>query len=95
MTELPEDWRALSLQEIFTKEQRKELKKFLKDKKDIPPLELSRELKPLFKKWEKDLLAKGILPDFLAYAFAYQLSRVGYDRMILELSKKKLKDVVE
>jgi len=89
---IPEGWRELSVREIFNKDQRKELSKFLKEKKDKPPLELTDDFKTLFKKWEKDLLEKGILPDYLAYAFAYQLSRVGYDRMIHEL---KLKEVVD
>ncbi len=89
-----EEWRAVPLDKIFTKEQRKELKKFLKEKKSTDPMELTVELKTLFRKWGDDLRERGILPDYLAYAFAYQLSRVGYDRMIFELSKKKLDEVI-
>jgi hypothetical protein len=91
---MAETWASVTLDIIFTKEQRKELKNFLIGKKGTDPMELTEELKTLFRKWEKDLLEKGILPDYLAYAITYQLSRVGYDRMIFELSKKKLDEVV-
>ena len=87
------EWKYLSLQEIFNKEQRKELKKFLKKNKGKPPSELTPELKKLFNKWKEDLLSKNILPDYLAYAFTYILSRYGYDKVIFELSKKKLEEV--
>ena len=84
---MPKHYYYIPITEIFTDEQKKELKKFLKEHKHERPLELTGELKKLFGKWKEDLIRKGILPDFLAYAFAFKLSQVGYDRMIDELSK--------
>ncbi len=89
-----EEMRHISLDEIFDKEQRKKLKKFLKEHKGEDPMELTGKFKEMFREWEKDLLKKGILPDYLAYAFAYQLSKFGYEKVIHELSKKKLDEVV-
>jgi|GEM_PF-3034163 len=81
--------RYASLEEIFTKEQAKELKKILKEAKEKKrdPLELVDVFKQLFSKWEQDLMAKEIYPDYLAYAFSFVLSKVGYDRALFELDK--------
>jgi hypothetical protein len=81
--------RQTTLGEIFNKEQAKELKKILEEakRKNLDPLELTDVFKQTFAKWRGDLLEKEILPDYLAYAFAYVLSQTGYDRAINELNK--------
>jgi hypothetical protein len=81
--------RQATLAEIFSKEQAKELKKILEEakRKGKDPLELTDVFRQTFAKWEKDLTAKEILPDYLAYAFAWTLSRYGYDKAIVELNK--------
>jgi hypothetical protein len=81
--------RQVPISEIFNKEQAKELKKILEEakRKNLDPLELTDVFKQTFAKWKGDLLEKEILPDYLAYAFAYVLSQTGYDRAINELNK--------
>jgi hypothetical protein len=83
------EMKKVSVSEIFNKEQAKELKKILEEakRKNLDPLELTDVLKQTFSKWEGDLLEREILPDYLAYAFAYALSQTGYDRAINELNK--------
>ncbi|MFQ6056163.1 MAG: hypothetical protein ACE5KE_00340 [Methanosarcinales archaeon] len=87
---------VVSIRDILTKEQINELEKFLKKKKSTPPLELTQDFKKLFRKWEKELKEKGVLPDYLAYVIAWYVDKVGYDRALLELklAKKKLKEVI-
>jgi len=77
----------LSMKEIFTRPQARELIKFLKDRKNAKrnPMDMTGDFKTMFRKWEDDLMKKGILPDYLAYAFAYQLQRAGLERMLAEL----------
>lgn len=81
--------RQATLGEIFSKEQAKELKKILEEakRKGKDPLELTDVFRQTFAKWEKDLTAKEILPDYLAYAFAWTLSKYGYDKALVELNK--------
>jgi hypothetical protein len=81
--------RQTTLGEIFNKEQAKELKKILEEakRKGKDPLELTDVFRQTFAKWEKELTAKEILPDYLAYAFALTLSRIGYDKALIELNK--------
>lgn len=71
--------RQVALNEILTKEQIKELEKYIDSqrKKGLEPLdtEFIKGLKMLFGQWEKDLLAKEVLPDYLAYAVAHLISR--------------------
>lgn len=80
--------KLVKLSDIFNREQAKELKKILEEakRKKRDPLELTDEFKQLFSKWESDLIAKEILPDYLAYAFAFVLSKAGYDKAINELN---------
>jgi len=83
------EMKKVPISEIFNKEQAKELKNILEEakRKNLDPLELTDVFKQTFAKWEKDLLEREILPDYLAYAFAYTLSKSGYDRAINELNK--------
>jgi len=80
--------KLVKLSDIFNREQAKELKKVLEEAKrrKRDPLELTDEFKQIFSKWESDLIAKEILPDYLAYAFAFVLSKTGYDKAINELN---------
>lgn len=74
-----EEWRQATIEQILTKPQLKELKRLIIEnkKKGLKPLdtEYTNSLKELFKKYEKDLLAKEILPDYLAYAVAHLISK--------------------
>jgi DNA-binding protein H-NS len=74
-----DEWVVVSLPEIFTKEQLKELMKLVEDKKKrkINPLstEYIKNLKELFGKWERELIEKGIYPDYLVYAVAFTISK--------------------
>jgi hypothetical protein len=88
------EWKTISLLELFTKDEKKEIKKFLIENKGKSPYELTGKLKELFGKWRNELEAKGILSDYLAYAFAQKLAEVGYDKMIWEFSKRNLKKVI-
>lgn len=81
------EWETKKLSEIFNREQRKELKEFVKKHKGEDPIELTKKLRLLFGKWREDLRNKGILSDYLAYAFAYQWKKFGSDRVIHELKK--------
>lgn len=82
-----QEWRSLSLKEIFSRPQAKELIKFLRDRKNAKrnPMDMTDDFKTMFRKWEHDLMKKGVLPDYLAYAFAYQLMRAGTERILAEL----------
>jgi hypothetical protein len=73
-----EEVRVVRLSEILTKNQIDELIDLVKKKKGIDPtsFEFTKELKELFKKYEKHFLERGILPDYLAYAVAFQLSKI-------------------
>lgn len=72
----------------------KKIKAFLDEHKKEDPCELTGKLKEMFSEWREELEEKGVLPEYLAYAFAYKLKQFGYDRMMFELSKKRLGDVV-
>jgi len=104
---LPEGWKEVSIADILNKEQRAELRRFLGQNKDKSPMDLTGDLKQLFGKWREDLEGKGVLPEYLAYAFAFKLSEVGMNEMIdllkryesllkekEEAKKKSLKEVV-
>jgi hypothetical protein len=82
----------VSLEEILTKEQLKELRNLVeeKKKKKVNPLspEYTMQLKELFRKYEKELLKKGVLPDYLAYAVAFRISQNP------ELFLAKLKQII-
>lgn len=80
--------KTAKLLEIFNKEQAKELKNILVEakRKNIDPLELTDVFKQFFSKWESGLMSKEILHDYLAYAFAFALSKAGYDKAINELN---------
>jgi len=82
-----DEWSSKKLSEIFNSEQRKKLKKFIREHEDEDPMELTKKLKEMFGEWKEDLEKKGLLPDYLAYAFAYQWKRFGSDRVIHELRK--------
>lgn len=96
-----EEVRYLRLSEILTEDQIKELIRLVKEKKKIEPtsFEFTTQLRELFKKYEKELLEKGILPDYLAYAVAFLLSkfpveaRISFLKIEKERAKEKLKEV--
>lgn len=81
------------LSEILNKEQLKELKKLINEleKKKIKPLDVEyvKSLRELFKKYESDLIAKKVLPDYLAYAIAFKISQNP------ELFKIKLENAIK
>jgi hypothetical protein len=68
-----------SLDQLFTKEQLKEVKKLIEEnkKRKLKPYdsEYTRRLRELFRKWDSQLMQKGVLPDYLAYAVAYKISQ--------------------
>lgn len=83
------------LGEILTEEQIEELIKLVKSKREVEPtsFEFTKELRELFKKYEKELLAKEIYPDYLAYAVAFALSKLPFEGRIqvLKIQKEKAK----
>jgi hypothetical protein len=91
--------KIVRISEILTKNQIDELIELVKKKKGIEPtsLEFTKELKELFRKHEKYLLERGILPDYIAYAIAFQLSKIPeVSRIdILKIEKEKAKKLEE
>lgn len=87
------DYKELS--EILTPEQIKEITRFVKENKSLEPtsLEFTKKLKELLRKWEKELMEKGIYPDYLAYAISYLLSKYPYETrvQILKIQEEKAK----
>lgn len=73
--------RQVLLSEILTKKQIEEFKEYVynQTEKGLKPLdtEFIKGLKSLFGQWEEDLLAKEILPDYLAYAVAHIIYKKG------------------
>jgi hypothetical protein len=97
MEELPEGWRPVSYSEIFTKEQSRELADFLKrkQKEKASPYDIINGLSEMFSRWRADLEAKGILPEYLAYALALMVAIHGYDRVMFELKRKRRRQLEE
>lgn len=75
------------IDEIFTKEQLKKLKGFVNEHKGDNPLDLTKELKELMKPWADEMERKGVLSDYMAYAFAYMWSVNGSERTITKLKE--------
>jgi len=83
---------TVQIEDILTKEQLKELKKVIQEnnKLKIKPLDTkyTESLKALFNKYRKQLIEKGVLPEYLAYAIGYKISQNP------EVFMEKLKQVV-
>ena len=73
------EWIQKDISAILTKEQMKEVKKQIEinKKKKLNPTdaEYTRTLREMFRKWDKELMEKGVLPDFLAYWMSYKISQ--------------------
>jgi hypothetical protein len=66
--EMPEGWKTIKIGDILTVKQIKEVKNYLLSKDAT-----TEGLKEILKKHEKELLEKGVLPDYLAYYLWYAL----------------------
>lgn len=73
------EWIQKDISAILTKEQMKEVKKQIEEnkKRKLNPTdsEYTRTLREMFRKWDKQLMEKGVLPDFLAYWMSYKISQ--------------------
>jgi hypothetical protein len=67
--EMPEGWKTIKIGDILTVKQIKEVKDYLLSKDAT-----TEGLKEILKKHEKELLEKGVLPDYLAYYLWYALN---------------------
>lgn len=73
--------RQVLLSEILTKKQIEEVKEYVynQTEKGLKPFdtEFINGLKALLNQWEKDLLLKEVLPDYLAYVVAHIIHKKG------------------
>lgn len=90
--ELPWYWKEKRLGEILTSTQIKELKKLVKEniKSDPTSHDFIMKLRELFDKWKKELLSKEVDPNYLAYAFAYSLSKILSEARLPMLEKEEI-----
>lgn len=93
---IPEGWTEKRLEELFTKDQLKQLSAFVKEHKNERPTDLTKELKALMAPWKTELLKKGILSDFMAYAFADIWQTRGSELTLLGIkdARKRLGEVL-
>jgi hypothetical protein len=93
---LPEGWTSKGLEEIFTKAQLKELGAFVKAHKNEKPYDLTNELKALMAPWKDELRKKGILSDYMAYAFANFWWTRGNEATLegIKMARKRLGEVI-
>lgn len=93
---IPEGWTEKSLEEIFTKDQLKQLSAFVKAHKSEKPYDLTNELKALMAPWKDELRKKGILSDFMAYAFANIWQTRGNEATLegIKMARKRLGEVL-
>lgn len=77
--EIPEGWREVSVGNILTKEQQKEIEDFVKAKNKAKKkiIDCITELKKITGKWRQELLEKGMDSDFLAYTLASEYTMRG------------------
>lgn len=88
-----------TLDTLLTKEQLKELKKLVErnEKRKLKPdsIEYGNSLKDFFRKYHKELVKKGVLPDYLAYWLSYRISmNPEAFKQQLGMAIKNLKKVV-
>jgi len=72
MNEIPEGWSSVKLGDIFTEEQLNHVAKVCEDSKG-DMMKASKELRPYFQGIRAQLEAKGLLPEYAAYAIPYFL----------------------
>jgi hypothetical protein len=69
----PQGWRSVALSKLLTSEQVKCVLTIVNENKNS--LERTQRLKAYLKPLAKELEAKGVLPDFLAYAIEHYIQQ--------------------
>lgn len=65
--------RRVTLEELLPPESMTEFHQLIKGKEELT----IDDLKTFFRKYEKELAAKDVVPDYLAYAFMHHLQESG------------------
>ncbi len=72
---LPPDWKSETLGDILPAAAMKELQKLIDQMNVRGVLPTAKDILHIFKRYRKELEAKNVLPEYLAYAVEHQLSR--------------------